>query len=238
MSFVDMHSCRSSLLVMLNPYCDDLFRKYKIAFAFSMISQHLWIHRCKTGYFIHHRLIVHHCHDVSAIHSLPNVDYRDLKPVVNSYIEHLVQIKLDVAVHCRDLYLSKPTLGPPTTFKYLTRGGCNHPSSNWPCQGQPSRIFCPVDPRQPVTCGQTLTIDHMLLECVVSQKYVRNTTQLYNTPIESYLNKCNLWLSTSPQMWTLLMGLTNLLIYWDTYEWHLLGRAAKMWICPNDMCRC
>ena len=33
----------------------------------------------------------------------------------------LVQVKWDVAVHGRDLYLVKPTLGPPKKFQHLTR---------------------------------------------------------------------------------------------------------------------
>ena len=44
---------------------------------------------------------------------LANVHHADLKPLVNSYIQQLVQTKWDVAVHGRDLYLMKPTLGPP-----------------------------------------------------------------------------------------------------------------------------
>ena len=44
-----------------------------------------------------------------------------MKPLVNSYIQKLVQTKWDVAVHGRDLYLVKPTLGPPKKFQHLTR---------------------------------------------------------------------------------------------------------------------
>ena len=47
----------------------------------------------------------------------------DLKPPVNSYIQQLVQTKCDVAVHGRDLYLVKPTLGQPKKFQRLTRAG-------------------------------------------------------------------------------------------------------------------
>ena len=57
-------------------------------------------------------------HDID---SLANVHHADLKPLVNSYIQQLVQIKWDVAVHGRDLYLLKPKLGPPTKFQHLTR---------------------------------------------------------------------------------------------------------------------
>ena len=44
---------------------------------------------------------------------LTSVHYTDFKPLVNSYNHQLVQTKWDVAVHGRDLYLVKPTLGPP-----------------------------------------------------------------------------------------------------------------------------
>ena len=44
------------------------------------------------------------------IDPLPGVHYTDLKPLVNSYIQQLVQTKWDVAVHGIDLYLVKPTL--------------------------------------------------------------------------------------------------------------------------------
>ena len=52
---------------------------------------------------------------------LGSVHYTDMKPLVNSYIQKLVQTKLDVAAHGRDLYLVKPTLGPPKKFQHLTR---------------------------------------------------------------------------------------------------------------------
>ena len=57
-------------------------------------------------------------HDIDP---LATVHYADLKPVVNSYIQQEVQIKWDVSIHGRDLYLLKPTLGPPKKFKHLTR---------------------------------------------------------------------------------------------------------------------
>ena len=55
------------------------------------------------------------------INPLATVYYADLKPVVNSYIQQEVQIKWDASIHGRDLYLMKPTLGPPKKFKHLTR---------------------------------------------------------------------------------------------------------------------
>ena len=39
------------------------------------------------------------------IDPLASVHYTDMKPLVNSYIQKLVQTKWDVAVHGRDLYL-------------------------------------------------------------------------------------------------------------------------------------
>ena len=55
------------------------------------------------------------------IDPLANVHHADLNPLVNSYIQQLVQTKWDVAVHGRDLYLLKLTLGPPKKFQHLTR---------------------------------------------------------------------------------------------------------------------
>ena len=52
------------------------------------------------------------------IDPLASVHYTELKPLVKSYIQQLVQIKWDVAVHGRDLYLAKPTLGPRKKFKH------------------------------------------------------------------------------------------------------------------------
>ena len=49
-------------------------------------------------------------HDIDP---LASVHYTDLKPLANSYIQRLVQTKWDIAVHGRDLYLMKPTLGQP-----------------------------------------------------------------------------------------------------------------------------
>ena len=46
-------------------------------------------------------------HDIDP---LATVHYADLKPVVNAYIQQEVQIKWDVSIHGRDLYLLKPTL--------------------------------------------------------------------------------------------------------------------------------
>ena len=72
-------------------------------------------------------------HDIDP---LATVNYVDLKPVVYSYIQQEVQIKWDVSIHGRDLYLLKPTLGPPKKFKHLTKAEevCNNQTSNWSYQ--------------------------------------------------------------------------------------------------------
>ena len=108
-------------------------------------------------------------HDIDP---LVGVHYADLKPQVNSYIQQLIQIKWDVAVHGRDLYFVKPTLGPPKKFQHLTRaeevvitrlriGHTKATKSHILSRGPPTTCH---------HCGQTLTIDHMLLECAVLQE--------------------------------------------------------------------
>ena len=103
------------------------------------------------------------------IDPLANVHHADLKPLVNSFIQQLFQTKWDVAVHGRDLYLLKPTLGPPKKFQYLTRaevvvitrlriGHTKAPKAHILSRGPPTTCH---------HCGQTLTIDHMLLEYAV-----------------------------------------------------------------------
>ena len=106
------------------------------------------------------------------IDPLANVHHADLKPLVNSYIQQLVQIKWNVAVHGRNLYLLKPTLGAQKTFQHLTRAEevvitrlrIGHTKST------KSHI---LSRGHPTTChhrGQTLTNDHILLWCAVLQE--------------------------------------------------------------------
>ena len=94
--------------------------------------------------------------------------------LVNSYIQQLVQIKWDVAVHGRDLYFVKPTLGPLMKFEHFTRaeevvitrlriGHTKATKSHILSWGPP--IACHH-------CGQTLTSDQMLLECAVLQEWL------------------------------------------------------------------
>ena len=103
---------------------------------------------------------------------LAGVHCADLKPQDNSYIQQLLQIKWDVAVHGRDLCFVKPTLGPPKKFQLLTRaeevvitrlrtGHTKATKSHFLSRGPPTACH---------HCGQTLPIDHMLLECAVLQE--------------------------------------------------------------------
>ena len=80
--------------------------------------------------------------------------------------------KWDVAVHGRDLYPVKPTLGPPNKFQPLTRaeevvitrlriGHTKATKSHILSRGPPTGCH---------HCGQTLTIDHMLLESALLQE--------------------------------------------------------------------
>ena len=71
------------------------------------------------------------------IDPLANVHYTDMKPLVNSYIQKLVQTKWDVAVHGRDLLSCETNTGATEEVPAPNQGwrGCNHPTSNWPYQG-------------------------------------------------------------------------------------------------------
>ena len=143
-------------------------------------------------------------------HPLASVHYTDMKPLVNSYIQKLVQTKWDVAVHGRDLYLVKPTLGPPKKFQHLTRAAevvitrlrIGHTKAT------KSHILSWGPPTGFHHCGQTLTIDHMLLDEYYT---VNSLNALFETIPETciveflreagffYLIWCNLLTSTSPR---------------------------------------
>ena len=108
--------------------------------------------------------------DIDPLASVHNTDSK--KPLVNSYIQRVVQTKWDVAVHSRDIYLMKPTLGQPKKFQHLTRaeeviitrlriGHTKATKSHILFQGPPTACQ---------HCGQTLSIDHMHLECAVFQE--------------------------------------------------------------------
>ena len=185
------------------------------------------------------------------IDPLASVHYTDIKPLVKSDIQKLVQTKWDVAVHGRDFYLVKPTLGPPKKFQRLTRteevvitrlrfGHTKATKSHILSRGPPT--VCHL-------CGYTLTIDHMLLECAVIQECRDEyyTVNSLNTPFETipetciveflrdagffYLIWCNLLTSTGPKTWTIWSDLSNKFRewkqLWGTFTW--VGRL----ICPE-----
>ena len=176
------------------------------------------------------------------IDPLANVHYTDMKPLVNSYTQKLVQTKWDVAVHGRDLYLVKPTLGPPKKFQHLTRaeevvitrlriGHTKATKSHILSRGPPTGCH---------HCGETLTIDHMLLECALLQECrdeyytVHSLNALFETIPETciveflreagffYLIWCNSLTSTSPQTFTIWSDLSNYLENESNSETHLL----------------
>ena len=121
------------------------------------------------------------------IDPLASVHYTDLKPLVNSYIQKLVQTKWDVAVHCRYLYLVKPTLGPPKKFQHLTRAekviitrlriGHTKPTK--------SHILSRGPPTACHHCGQhwPLNICSWNVQCYMN--VVMNTTQLTHWMLSS-----------------------------------------------------
>ena len=104
--------------------------------------------------------------------SLTTVHYAYLKPLVNSYIKQEVQTQWDASIHGRDLYLVKPTLGPPKKSQHLTR--TEDVVITWLRIGHTKATKSHILSRGPPTtcqhCGQTFTIEHMLLECTVLQQ--------------------------------------------------------------------
>ena len=168
-------------------------------------------------------------HDIDP---LANVHYADFKPLFNSYVQQLVQIKWDVAVYGRDLYVLKPTLGPPKKFQHLaraeevviTRLRIGHTKAT------KSHILSRGPPTACHHCGQTLTIDHMLLDCAVFQESREEhyTADSLNTLFEATPETCIveflreagffylIWMvrhSTQSLTWTLLK-LMQLLTSW------------------------
>ena len=167
-----------------------------------------------------------------------------MKPLVNSYIQKLVQTKWDVAVHGRNLYLVKPKLGPPKKFQHLTRaeevvitrlriGHTKATKSHILSRGPPTGCH---------HCGQTLTIDHMQLEYALLQECrdeyctVHSLNALFETIPETciveflggggggffYLKRCNLLTPTTPQYWTIWSDLGNCLENESNSETHSL----------------
>ena len=108
-------------------------------------------------------------HDIDP---LTTVNFADLKPLVNAYIQQEVQIKWVVSIHGRDLYLLKPSLGPPKRFRHLTRA--EEVVITRLRIGHTKATKSHILSRGPLTtcqhCGLTLTIEHILLECSVATK--------------------------------------------------------------------
>ena len=138
-------------------------------------------------------------------------------------------------------YLLKPTLGPPKKFQHLTRaeevvitrlriGHTKATKSHILSRGLPTGCH---------HCGQTLTIDHLLLECALLEECrdeyytVDSLNVLFETIPETciveflweagffYLIWCNLLTSTSSQMWTIWSELSNCLENESNSETHL-----------------
>ena len=175
------------------------------------------------------------------IDPLASFHFTDMKSLVNYYIQKLVQTKWDVSVHGRDLYFFKPTLGPPKKFQHLTRaeevaitrlriGHTKATKSHILSRGLPTGCH---------HCGQTLTIDHILLQCALLQECrdeyytVDSLNALFETIPETciveflreagffYLIWCNLLTSTIPQTWTIWSDLSNCLENESNSETHL-----------------
>ena len=93
---------------------------------------------------------------------LANAHYADLKPPVNSYIQQLFKYP----------YLLKPTLVPTNEFRHLTRAEEFVITRLRIIRAKitKSHILSGVPPTTRHQCGQTLTIDHMILECAVLQE--------------------------------------------------------------------
>ena len=136
------------------------------------------------------------------IDPLAGVHYTDFKPLVNSYIQQLVQTKWVVAVHGNNLYLVTPTLGQPKKFQRLTRAEevvitrlrIGHTKAKSP-------ISCPEDCPLLVT---TVVKHSALIICSWSVQWYRNvvtnTTQMTRWiacsrqfPRHAYWNSCEKW---------------------------------------------
>ena len=147
------------------------------------------------------------------------------------------------SIACKqDLYLVKPTLGPPKKFQHLTKakevvitrlriGHTKATEYDILSRGPPAGCH---------HCGQTLTIDHMLLECALLQECrdeyytVDSLNALFETIPETciveflreagffYLIWCNLLTSTSPQTFTIRSDLSNYLENQSNSVTHLL----------------
>ena len=108
-------------------------------------------------------------HDIDPV---TTVHFADLKPLVDCYIQQEVQIRWDVSIHGRDLCFLKTTQGPPKRFRHLTRAEevvmtrlrIGHTKAT------KSQILSRGPPTACQHCDQTLTIEHILIECTVLQQ--------------------------------------------------------------------
>ena len=106
------------------------------------------------------------------IDALLGIYHADLKPQVNAYVQQLMQVKWDVEVHGRDLYLLKANLAPPDRYKHLkraeevamTRLRIGH------CKATKGHIVSRGPPAVCHHCGSTLSREHILLECGTVQE--------------------------------------------------------------------
>ena len=95
-------------------------------------------------------------------------------------------------IHDRDLYLVKPTLGPPKKFQHLTRAEevvitrlrIGHTKAT------KSHILSRGPPTTCQHCGQTLTIEHMLLGCTMLQRDENKTVDSLGTLFEAIPEAC------------------------------------------------
>ena len=117
------------------------------------------------------------------------VYYTDVRPLVNSYTQQLDHTKSHVAVHDRDLYLVKPTLGPRKKCQHIARAQGMVNTRFWSGHTitTKSLILCRRPPTTCHHCCQILTNDHTLLKCAVLQECRDEyyTADSLNTPFET-----------------------------------------------------
>ena len=151
-----------------------------------------------------------------------------MKPLLNSYIQKLIQTKWDIAVHDRDLSRETNTRAtddmpaPNQSWRGNHRLGIGHTKAT------KSHILSRGPPSVCDHCGQTLTIDYMFLECAVLQEcrdeyYTDDSlnTLFQTIPVTCiveflqeagffYLIWWSLLTSTSLQTWTISSDLSTL----------------------------
>ena len=106
------------------------------------------------------------------IDALLGIYHADLKPQVNAYVQQLMQVKWDVEVHGRDLYLLKANLAPPDRYKHLKRAeeGAMTRLRIGHCKATKGHIVSRGPPAVCHHCGSTLSREHILLECGTVQE--------------------------------------------------------------------